>query len=254
MTFAPATISRFRVQLEAFAGPYDLLLYLVRKHELDILDIPIATVTQQYLEILAVIEQIDVDAVGDFLEVATKLMEAKSQSMLPRHEEEEETIEDPREDLVQQLLEYRRYKQAASELEQRSLDWQRRYTRRTNDLNLSAPSAAEQPIGDVELWDLVSAFSRVTQHNAKTQPAKIAYDETPIEVHAERIQQRLAREPRIRFVDFFTPGMHRSQMVGLFLAMLELIRHQGVRCEQSELFGEIWVLAAEQSASSARHG
>ncbi|QDS97391.1 segregation and condensation protein A [Adhaeretor mobilis] len=250
------TAARFRIQLDLFAGPFDLLLYLVRKHELDVLEIPIAVVTEQYLEILAVLEHIDVDAVGDFLEVATKLMEAKSQSMLPRHEGEVETLEEPRDDLVQQLLEYKRFKQAASELEARSHQWQLRYTRRVNDLEANAADPAEQPIQDVELWDLVSAFSRVMQHNTKTKPAKISYDETPIEVYVERIEKRLQSEPRICFVDFFEPGMHRSQLVGLFLAILELIRHRGVRCQQEELFGELWVLAAEskQEASSKLEG
>lgn len=245
MTASTNSTARFQVQLDLFAGPFDLLLYLVRKHELDVLEIPIAVVTEQYLEILAVLEQIDVDAVGDFLEVATKLMEAKSQSMLPRHEDEEEPLEDPGDDLVAQLLEYKRFKQAACELENRSLQWQQRYMRRVNDLESVSRDPAHQPIQDVELWDLVSAFSRVMQHNTKTKPTKISYDETPIEVYAERIVARLQEEPRIRFMDFFQPGMHRSQLVGLFLAMLELIRHRGVRCQQEKMFGEIWVLASE---------
>ena len=104
-----------------FAGPLDLLLYLVKKHELEVLEIPIARVAEQYLEILAVLEVIDVDAVGDFLEMATQLMEIKSRLMLPRHEEiEEEPVDDPRQELVARLLEYKRYKEAANVLEERA--------------------------------------------------------------------------------------------------------------------------------------
>lgn len=153
---------RFRVQLDSFSGPLDLLWYLVRKHELDVLDIPIALVTDQYLEMLAVLEQVDVNAVGDFLEVATRLMEIKSKLMLPRHEEleAEQEIEDPRQDMVQRLLEYKKYKDAASMLEERSQQWQQRYARRVNDLSVAEVDPTEQPIQEVELWDLVSAFTR----------------------------------------------------------------------------------------------
>src|SRR5689334_19022022 len=184
---------RFRVQLDMFAGPLDLLLYLVKKHELEVLEIPIAAVAEQYLEILAVLEQIDVDSVGDFLEVATQLMEIKSRLMLPRHEEiEEEPVDDPRHELVARLLEYKRYKEAASQLEDRARDWQLRFERRVNDLDDEPRGLADEPIGEVELWDLVSAFSRVMREKAAPKPAKIRYDDTPIEVHMERIKMQVA--------------------------------------------------------------
>lgn len=242
---------RFRVQLDMFAGPLDLLLYLVKKHELEVLQIPIARVAEQYLEILAVIEVIDVDAVGDFLEMATQLMEIKSRLMLPRHEEiEEETVDDPRQELVTRLLEYKRYKEAANQLEERAREWQLRYERRADDLSEASQDPADQPIHEVELWDLVSAFSRVIKQKSVEVATKIRYDDTPIEVHMERIKERLATEGRILFTDFFEPGMHRSRMVGLFLAVLELIRHHHAGVEQEELFGEIWVLAP-QTATAA---
>lgn len=244
---------RFRVQLDMYAGPLDLLLYLVKRHELEILEIPIARVADQYLEILAIIEQIDVDAVGDFLEVATQLMEIKSRMMLPRHEEiEEEPVVDPRHELVQRLLDYKRYKEAASLLEDRAREWQLRYARRFNDLDGGSPNLADQPIHEVEIWDLVSAFSRIIRQKEKAKTTKIRYDDTPIEVHMERIRQRIAAEGRFAFSSLFEPGMHRSRMVGLFLGMLELIRHGHARCEQDELFTEIWILPpviAEESAA-----
>lgn len=244
---------RFRVQLPEYAGPLDLLLYLVRRSELDVLDIPIAVVADQYLEILGVIEQIDVDAVGDFLEMATRLMEIKSRMMLPRQEEpiEEDAVEDPRQGLVERLLEYRRFKEAAEALDERARQWSQRYARRVNDLDEGDRSPADQPIAEVELWDLVSAFARVIRDNAPAKATKIRYDETPVETHMQRILKRLEREPRIVFSDLFAAEMNRSQMVGLFLAVLELVRRRGVRVEQSELFGEIWVLAPERLAAAA---
>ncbi len=244
---------RFRVQLDMFSGPLDLLWYLVRKHELDILDIPIARVTEQYLEMIAVLEAIDVNAVGDFLELATRLMEIKSRMMLPRQEDEEEAVEDPRHDMIERLLEYKKYKDAASMLEQRGQEFQRRFARRVNDLPTNRIDPAEQPIQEVELWDLVSAFARVVRDNAAVQPSNIYYDETPIEVYMDRIRERLAVEPRLAFTSLFERDMHRSQLVGIFLAVLELIRHLQVQVEQEELFGEIWILAQDTTPGTSLH-
>ena len=119
----------FRVDLDTFRGPLDLLLYLVRKHEVDILDIPIALMTEQYLKYLAVLEQLDVGAVGDFLAVASMLIEIKSQQVLPRGDEIEDEIDDPRRELVQRLLEYKKFRDVASILEERARSWQQRFAR-----------------------------------------------------------------------------------------------------------------------------
>jgi segregation and condensation protein A len=234
---------RFRVQLDMFAGPLDLLWYLVRKQELDILDIPIALVTDQYMQMLTVLQVIDVNAVGDFLELATRLMEVKSQLMLPRHEEEasEEQVEDPRHDIVRRLLEYKKYKDAASMLAERGQMWQQRFARRANDLPTTSVDPAEQPIHEVEMWDLVSAFARVIRDNAVANPKAIRYDDTPIEVYMDRIRERLATECPLAFTALFQEGMTKAQMIGIFLAVLELIRHHHVQVEQPELFGEIWI-------------
>ncbi len=124
----------FRVDLSVFRGPLDLLLYLVRKHEVEITDIPIAAITDQYLQYLAVLEQLDVNMVGDFLAVASLLIEIKSQQVLPRSDEVEGELEDPRQELVRRLLEYKKYRDAASMLEERSRDWQQRYPRLGSDL------------------------------------------------------------------------------------------------------------------------
>lgn len=236
---------RFRVQLDLFSGPLDLLWYLVRKHELDILDIPISLVTEQYLELITVLEQIDVNAVGDFLELATRLMEIKSKLMLPSHDgdQAEEEIEDPRQDMVKRLLEYKKYKDAASMLEERGEQWQQRFARRADDLPTTRVDPSEQPIQEVELWDLVSAFSRVIRDNAAAQPSAIRYDDTPIEVYMDKIRELLNDRSRLAFSDLFEPDMVKSQMVGIFLAILELIRHHHVQVEQEDLFGEIWIVA-----------
>jgi segregation and condensation protein A len=252
----PAIIARamrFRVQLDNFSGPLDLLLYLVRKHELDPLAIPIALVVEQYLEIVEVLQEIDLDAAADFLEMATRLMELKSRQMLPRPEETtiEEEVEAPTQDLVARLLEYKQFKEASARLEEQGLRWQRRYARRIPADEGDPLDPADQPLCEVELWDLVSALSRVLKRRKKAPPTKIRYDDTPIGVHMERLEARLQREQRLLFTDLFEVGMHRSHLAGLFLALLELIRHSRARVFQAELFGEIWVEAPESGEGAA---
>jgi segregation and condensation protein A len=234
--------SSFCVNLDAFRGPLDLLLYLVRKHEVEIVDLPIAPITEQFLEYLAVLKQLDVNAVGDFLEMASTLVEIKSRMVLPRGGEEATELEDPRQELVQRLLEYKKYKDAASMLEERSRSWQQHFGRVASDLAVRSRDPADEPIHEVELWDLVSAFGRILRESAANKPSNIVYDDTPIHVYMARIHAQLVEKGRLAFTRLFVPGMHKSQYVGLFLAVLELVRHHGVRTEQNDLFGEIWIL------------
>lgn len=238
---------QFRVDLEIFRGPLDLLLYLVRKHEVEIADIPIAAVTEQYLEYLEVLKLLDINAVGDFLEMASTLVEIKSRTVLPRADSlEEEPLDDPRQDLVRQLLEYKKFRDAASLLEERSRDWQERYARQANDLPPRQRDLAAEPLAELEIWDLVSAMGRLIRESQAVQPSNIVYDDTPIHVFMQRIHEQLLSQGRVALTDLFQPGMHKSTVVGLFLAVLELARHHGVLAEQNELFGEIWLLPGPQ--------
>src|SRR5262245_55241837 len=232
----------FQVELTEFRGPLDLLLFLVRKHEVEIADIPIALITDQFLQYLEVLQQLNVDDVGDFIEMASTLMEIKSRSVLPRSDEVEEPVEDPRQDLVRRLLEYKRFKDAASMLEERSRQWQQHYPRLASDVPDRPRDPAEEPIHEVELWDLVSAFGRILREQAASSPSNIVYDDTPIEVYMQRIHAQLAERGRLPISELFRPYTNRSTLVGLFLATLELVRHHGVHLEQSDLFQEIWIL------------
>lgn len=237
----------FRIDLDIFRGPLDLLLYLVRKHEVEIVDIPIATITEQYLEHMAVLQQLDVNAVGDFLEMASTLIEIKSRMVLPRGGEEEEVIEDPRHDLVRRLLEYKHFKDAASMLEERSRTWQERFPRMAGDERGRRRDVADEPIQELEMWDLVSAFGRIMREYNVSPPSNIYYDETPIHVYMHRIHERLRERRRVALGDLFESGMHKSSLIGMFLAVLELVRHHSVRAEQLELHGEIWLLAGDEA-------
>lgn len=232
---------RFPVQLDVFRGPMDLLVYLVRKQELDILEIRLAAVIEQFLDQLAVLEQIDVDGVGDFLEMASTLIEIKSRMVLPGDEEVEQELADPRKDLVRRLLAYKQYRDAASMLDERGREWRERYPRIAMDVPQPL-EPHEQPIKEVELWDLVSAFGRVLKAKRTSHgPENIRYDDTPIHVFMQRIDARLRTESRVAFTAFFDDEVHKSTMVGMFLAVLQLMRYQHARAAQSELFDEIWL-------------
>ncbi len=240
-------LNLFTTQLAQFYGPIDLLLYLIRKQELNIMDIPIAPILEQYLDYLAVLEVIDVNAAGDFLALASTLIEIKSFEILPGEETVEEEIDDPRKDLVEQLLEYKKYCDAAGELEERSRTWQLRIPRLANDLPTRQRNMADEPIREVELWDLVSAFGRIIRENSPKASHQVVYDDTPISTHMSRIQQRLKAENRIAFRQLFFPGLHKSTMVGIFLATLELVRHEFAYVYQDEMFGEIELAFRESS-------
>lgn len=238
---------RFRVQLDDFHGPLDLLLYLVRKHELDVTNLPIAAVADQYLRYIAVLEQIDVNAVGDFLEMASTLIEIKSRMVLPGDDEVEEELEDPRQELVRRLLEFKQYRDAASMLEERGRQWRERFPRLASDLPSRPTDPERQPIREVELWDLVSAFGRVLREKfSGGRTEKIRYDDTPIHVYMQRIHGRLRDEGRVAFTTFFVDAVHKSTVAGMFLAVLELVRHHHARASQADLFDEIWLEAGDE--------
>lgn len=239
----------FLVELEVFAGPLDLLLYLVRRHEVEISEIPVAPITDQFLAYLEVLRELNVDAVGDFLDVASTLLEIKSRALLPHVEELEEPLDDPRRGLVERLLEYKKFKDAAAALEDRGRQWQQRFPRLADDLPAPSRDPADQPIQEVELWDLVSALGRILRDRDAQRPESIVYDDTPVHVYIEQILARLRERGVVAFSDLFRPEQPKAVIIGLFFAVLELVRHHGVRVEQHDLYGEIWVLPALEPTS-----
>jgi segregation and condensation protein A len=238
----------YLVDLDVFRGPLDLLLYLVKRDEVDICDIPIARVARQFQEYLDLLAMIDVEHAGEFLVMAATLMEIKSRMLLPRTEETAEADDDPRQELVRQLLEYKQFKEATLALDSRAEEQARRLPR----LPLPGPAAAQltgfQP---VELWDLVSAFGRLMRETLANQPVDVVIDQTPQHVHMENVIRRLRAERRVALSSLFTPPYSRGRLVGLFLAILELTRRELIAGEQSG-FGDIWVvlLPGEHGAAS----
>jgi segregation and condensation protein A len=237
----------YTVDLPPFRGPLDLLLFLVKHNEVDLSDIPIAKITEQFLAYLNVIQVIDVEAAGEFLVMAATLMEVKSKMLLPRAEDDEKADEDPRLELVKQLIEYKKYKEAAALLEEQSQKQMARLARVPMELP-EPPDLARQPLRKVELWDLVSAFGRLMRETAALQPSHIVIDETPIQVHMERIVEILKRQERASLTELFTPPHSRGRLLGLFLATLELIKSCTIWVEQPDSFGELWLHLAPDRA------
>ncbi len=222
------------------------MLYLVRRHEVELTEIALARITHQFLDYLEILKEINIDNVGDFIEVASLLVEMKAKNVLPRNEFEQETPEvDPRQDLVHRLLLYKQFKDAASLLEDRAAQWQNRYSRIAADTPIKKVDMAKQPIREVELWDLVSAFGRVLRDNRPPVSENIIYDETPIQVYMRRIHSQIVQRGQVSFSELFEPGMHKSAMVGVFLAVLELSRHHNVLTQQSDLHSEIVIVPGE---------
>jgi segregation and condensation protein A len=238
-------MSDYRVQLDVFTGPLDLLLYLIRRDEVDILDIPIARITEQFVEHVHLLEQLDPDAVSDFLVMAATLIELKSRCLLPTPPlESSDDSADPRAPLVRQLLEYKRFKDAARKLGQAADERSKRYVRRPADL----PKELEGvELEEVQVWDLLTAFGKVMAAIGRGPGRQeIRYDDIPIELHAAEILAILEREGPTTFLALFDGQMDRLQVVGRFLALLELIRAHRIRAEQEKMFGTIYVFLLEE--------
>jgi segregation and condensation protein A len=257
----------YRVRLEAFEGPLDLLLFLIRKSEVDIHDIPVAVVTEQYLGFLKELgssTRIDIDTAGEFLVMAATLMELKSRMLMPSAkpvQNEGETgkpTEDPRAELVRQLLEYKKYRDAADSLENRAEEWRRRFPTSPagidhNALHAaleSASAAQDLDLEDLDLLDLAEAFQKIAEsvNFDRLGEHQVKYDDTPIELHAADIMTRLATEaaaPELELAAVLQ-GRTRSEMVGLFLALLELVRNRKVAVRQDRVDGGIYLRVQDQ--------
>jgi segregation and condensation protein A len=228
----------YTVALDAFHGPLDLLLYLVKRNEVDVLDIPIAEVADQFLTYIQAVAELDIELAGEFLVTAATLMEIKSRSLLPADAQvAEDDTPDPRRELVRQLLEYRKFKDAAAALEAKAEEAGTRLSRQEPP----EPAPGRSPkVRAVELWDLVSAFARLMRETQSLQPATILVDDTPQHVYQAQLKERVAAAGgRLPFRDAFPPPHFKARLIGIFLAVLELIRHRGLGLEQPEPDGDI---------------
>ena len=226
----------YRVNLDVFAGPLDLLLYLVRKEEVDIYDIPIAQITDQYLRYIEMLKSLDIDLAGDFLVMAATLMHIKSAMLLPRTEPQQlgsDDLADPRAELIRQLLEYKKFKDAANLLDAAADRQMERFARPAAIIErLSPDTEPEIDLEQVSIWDLLEAFDSICKATGAGIDIAQIKDDTPIDLYQIEILHRLQTEGPMTFEHIFEPNAGRIVMIGLFLAILELIREKLVWAEQ----------------------
>lgn len=234
----------YKVQLPVFEGPLDLLLYLIKKDELNIYDIPIAKITDQYLEYLEVMKLLDLEIAGEFILMAATLMHIKSKMLLPSEGKEEEAPEeaDPREELVRRLLEYKRFKEAASDLRNMRARQSSTFTRLPGAK--AADCENEESDFEASLFDLITAFSKVLKEVPKDTFHQVIKDEFAVSDKIHDILHMLVEKPVMFFSElFFDKGrkdnMTRSEIVAIFLAILELVKLKEIIVAQKAPFAEI---------------
>jgi segregation and condensation protein A len=236
----------YPVRLENFEGPLDLLLHLIRKHELNIYDIPISLVTQQYLEYLDLMQELDLDVAGEFLIMAATLIHIKSRMLLPRPApDQEDTEADPRDALVRRLVEHQKFKAAAELLHERetvrSAQWMR------SDTSVAALAGDEpEPEIEVDLFSLLAAFRGVVERAKQRPQVPIPGAQISIETRIEQMLARLSETVACGFGDLFDDAAARPDLIVTFLALLEMIRLKLVRVVQSGPMGEIRIYKRQQ--------
>lgn len=246
---APPLRGPCRVSLDVFEGPLDLLLHLIKKNEVAIADIPVARITEQYLAYLDMMRDLDLDIAGEYLVMAATLVLIKSRMLLPAAEDEPEEEADPRADLVRQLLEYQRYREAALALAERPL-LQRDVFAREPVADVEGAGADPGPRLRVSPWDLLAALQAVLRR-ARPEPVhEVVVERVSLRDRAERLLARLRHERTVAFESLFDEAATRLEIVVTFLALLELMRLGGVRAVQSALFDRIVIeLAVDDPAT-----
>ena len=236
----------YKVKLEVFEGPLDLLLFLVKRDEIDIYDISIERITRQYLEYLQAFRELNIEVAGEFLVMAANLVYMKSRSLLPVDQQppdEEAEEDDPRWELIRQLIEYKKFKEVAVDLHSREIEQQHRFARAAN----YSPELALAPLrlGEVGIFQLINAFQNVIKRiEARQDLREIFDDQFTVSDKIEVILRRIGSGGQLRFSELFEGIASRVEIVVTFLALLELIRLKQVRAMQTDPLGEIEIAGA----------
>jgi segregation and condensation protein A len=230
---------KYKIKLDIFEGPLDLLLYLVKKDHLNIYDIPIAQVTQQYMAYLELMQLLDLNIAGEFLVMAATLMQIKSKMLLPAEPAQEvEEEEDPRQELVKRLLEYEKFKEIAENLRQREVT-QREVFKRPKIENIATPGLETETYFEASIFDLINAFSKALENVPKEVFYEVIKDEFTVEEKIHQILHLLLVRPSLRISELFVQAKNKIEIIVNFLAILELIRMKEVVAFQKEQFQEI---------------
>jgi len=251
-------LEQYRVNLEAYAGPLDLLLYLVRKNEVDITHISLARVAGDYLKCVELLTRLNMEVAGEFLVIAATLMEIKSRTLLPVPPvEEDEEWEDPCAEFVHQLIEYRRFKEAAGSLEDRAEERAKMFAR-TGEKPPADEAAPEEELREVSVWDLLEAFGKILEATGGAQRLEITVDSTPQKDVMDQILARLAAEAaagrpaEVTLTQLVKEhNATRGRLINLFLSILELVKEGIVRALQHQAFGEIYLIRRTSPAPKA---
>lgn len=223
---------------QPFEGPLDLLLYLIQQDEIDIYDIPIAQITQQYLAYLEAMKELDLEVAGEFILMASTLIRIKAQMLLPRPEEEANEFDDPRSELVKALLEYKQYKQAAEELEKRGEIWLQRFAPGgTQPIEMEV----EYILNQVDVTALMVAFGEVLLRAKEDKFHHVEHEEIPIEDRIKHIVYLLQNGNGAEFSELFADDPRRHVILVTFMAILELAKLGQISVKQTAVFGKIWV-------------
>jgi len=230
----------YQIKLPEFEGPMDLLLHLIRENKVDIYDIPISLITGQYLEYIEIMKELNLEIAGDFLVMAATLIQIKSRMLLPPDEEAAaEEQEDPRLDLVQRLLDYQKYKEAASGLRTKEEEWMRIFHK--EPLAEEGEEEGELYLFDLSLFDLLDAFKKILD-KAPPEVVSITRETLTVKDKISMIMEILEGKEAVRFEDLFRDGISRAQLIITFVSLLELIRLGLARVYQEKEFGNIWVI------------
>ncbi|MEW6170334.1 MAG: segregation/condensation protein A [Candidatus Omnitrophota bacterium] len=233
----------YKLKLDVFEGPLDLLLYLVKKNHLDIYNIPIAKITEQYIQYLELMRLLDLNVAGEFLVMAATLLEIKSRMLLPQPQVEVEEEKDPRLDLVRRLLEYQKFKEVAVNLREKEVARQQVFTR----VALPQGESSEEVYFEASLFDLISAFSKALKEVPKEIFYEVIKDEFTVDQKIHDILHLLLIQPVVSLQDLFGKAKNKLEIIVIFLGVLELIRLKEISIRQKGLFGSIEILRNQEN-------
>jgi segregation and condensation protein A len=240
-------MAEYKVQFEVFEGPLDLLLYLIKKEEVDIYEVNLTRLATQFIEHVEVMRVLDLEIAGEFLVMASTLMYIKSRELLPKEQQvenpEEDEGEDPRWELIRQLVEYKKFKDAAAQLQAR--EWEQENTFPRLPVRGETPDPAAAPRAEASIFDLINAVSEVLKRVGKREDLReIFEDKWSVSEKIEFLVKLTSEKGSVRFSELFSGATSRTEVVCTFLALLELIRLKQLICVQSADFGEIEITRA----------
>lgn len=239
----------YRVHLENFDGPLDLLLFLIKKNEVDLFDIPIADITGQYLQYLDVLQLLDLEAASDYILMAATLIRIKAKMLLPKSpiESDEEEEEDPREELVRRLLEYQRFKEVGAQMADFAVARAQLFTRQYTNGDIETDfHSIDGALSNYTLFELIAAFKQILSRAPKVMHHRVEHEPATTEEQMDYLLKKMdAQNGQILFYEAIESLQNRIAMIVTFLALLELIRRRIVAVTQSSTFGEIWIKRVE---------